>query len=92
MAQQCTVILGDPQKLADDLLAMGKEILEVEKTSSSGSFLVLSKTPAVAQSFDVISGDPEKLKTEINALIGGGKTIDLIIKTFSASHYVVVYR
>lgn len=92
MAQQCTVILGDPQKLADELLALGEEVLEVEKTSSSGSFLVLSKTPATAQVFEVIAGDPDKLKTEINTLIGAGKTIDLIIKTFSASHYVVVYK
>lgn len=91
MAQSCTVIQADPNSLALALSALSQEILIVEKTSSSGKFLVLSETAPTGQSFVVITGDPDKLASDLNALILAGNSIDLIIPTFSASHYVVVY-
>ncbi len=90
MAQSCTVIQADPDSLALALAALNEEVLLVEKTVSAGKFLVVSQTPSTSQTFTVIAGDPDKLADEINTMIGGGSTIDLVISTFSAAHYVVV--
>ncbi len=90
--QNVTVQQGDPWKLADDLAALNEEILIVEKTAASSKFLVVSQAPAIPQTIEVIVGDPDKLSDELNTLIGAGKSIDLVINTFSSAHYVVVYR
>jgi hypothetical protein len=92
MAQTCTVIQADPWTLATQLASLARTIQIVEKTSSAGKFLIVSDTPATSQIFLVITGDPAKLASSIQTLIGTGKIIDIIIPTFSASHYVVVYR
>ena len=92
MAQSCTVIQADPWTLASALQALGTTILVVEKTTSAGKFIVISDSAPSTQTFTVISGDPDKLASDINAIISGGSSIDLIIPTFSASHYVVVSR
>jgi hypothetical protein len=92
MAQQCTVIQGDPQTLATSLQALAGNVLIVEKSSSSGKFIVIYDTQPEAQNFQVIMGDPEKVASEINALTLSGADPLLIISTFSASHYVVVSR
>ena len=91
MAQVSQVIQADPTSLAAALLALNKKVLIVEKTSSAGKFLVISEAPAIGQLFVVIAGDPDKLANSIAALVAGGKTIQVIIPTFSASHYIVVY-
>ena len=90
MAQICRVIQADPQSLATALLALNEQVLIVEKTASSGKFLVVSKTPSTGQSFVVILGDPQKLSDEV-ATLAVSNTVSLIIPTFSASSYVVVY-
>jgi hypothetical protein len=90
MAQQCTVIQGDPATLASKLDQLNGNILIVEKSSSAGKFIVVYDTVAAVQNFQVIMGDPEKVAAEINALILAGNEPLLIIPTFSASHYVVV--
>ena len=91
MAQTCTVIQADPNSLALALAALGKNVSIVEKTSSSGKFIVVSEAPSTGQTFIVITGDPAKLALDISALIVGGHTIDFVAPTFSASHYVVGY-
>jgi hypothetical protein len=90
MAQLCTVIQGDPWTLKDQLIALAGNIQVVEKTTSAGKFIVIYDTVPLAQNFTLISGDPQKLSSEINAIIAGGSLIDLIIPTFSSSHYLVV--
>lgn len=90
MAQVSQVIQADPTSLAAALLALNREVLIVEKTSSAGKFLVVSEAPSTSQVFTVITGDPDKLSSSIATLVSGGSTINLIIPTFSASHYVVV--
>lgn len=92
MAQVCSVIQADPNTLATSLAALNREVLLVQKTSSAGKFIVISEAPAVSQTFTVISGDPDKLASDMAAIVLGGDTIDLVIPTFSASHYVVVSR
>lgn len=92
MAQQCTVIQGDPWTLASELQALAGNILIVERSSSSGKFIVVYDTVAVTQNFQVVMGDPEKVASEINALTLAGDEPLLIIPTFSSSHYVVVSR
>jgi hypothetical protein len=90
MAQVAQVIQADPNSLAAALQALNREVLIVEKTSSAGKFLVVSESPSTSQTFTVITGDPEKLANSVAALVTSGDTINLIIPTFSASHYVVV--
>ncbi len=92
MAQVCSVIQADPWTLATELDALAEEILFVEKTASSAKYLVVSEAPAASQNFTVIVGDPDKLASDLQAIIDGGDTIDLIIPTTSAAHYVVVSR
>lgn len=90
MAQQCTVIQGDPESLKTQLIALAGTIQVVEKTTSAGKFIVIYDTTPLAQNFTVVTGDPQKLSSEINAIIAGGDLIDLVIPTFSSSHYLVV--
>jgi hypothetical protein len=91
MAQNCTIIQADPWSLADALFALSEEVLIVEKTSSSGKFLVISQAPSTGQIFNVVVGDPEKISNEVNTILGSFD-VDLIIPTFSASHYIVVSK
>lgn len=91
MAQVAQVIQADPASLAIALAALNRQVLLVEKTSSAGKFLVVSEAPSTSQSFTVVAGDPDKLASSIATLVSGGDTINLIIPTFSASHYVVVH-
>ena len=95
MAQVCTVIQADPNTLAAELniLASTEEILHVVKTKSAGKFLVISDNAAsTSQVAAVIVGDPDKLSAELAAVIALPATIDLVSDTFSAAHYVVVYK
>ena len=91
MAQSCTVIQADPWTLASELGSAGAGVAIVEKTSSAGKFLVVLDSAISGQTFEVIAGDPDKLAAELTTLVGGGSVINLIIPTFSASHYVVAY-
>jgi nitrate reductase NapAB chaperone NapD len=90
MAQLCTVIQADPQALATALTALAGTIEIVEKTTSAGKFLVVYDSAPSSQAIVVITGDPESLAASLNTIISGGDLIELIIPTFSASHYVVV--
>jgi hypothetical protein len=90
MAQQCAVIQGDPQSVVSQLINLNGNILIVEKTTSSGKFIVIYDTIYANQTFTIISGDPSKLALEISSLITLGKIIDLITPTFSSSQYIVV--
>ena len=90
MAQQCTVIQGDPESLKTQLIALAGNIQVVEKTTSAGKFVVVYDTIPVTQNFTVIQGDPQKLSSDINGIIAGGDIISLIIPTFSSSYYLVV--
>jgi len=90
MAQVCTVIQGDPQSLVSQLLNLNGNVLIVEKTTSAGKFIVIYDTIYANQTFTIVSGDPQKLSSDIAALITSGKVIDLIASTFSASQYLVV--
>jgi hypothetical protein len=38
-----------------------------------------------------VVGDPEKISNEVNTILGSFD-VDLIIPTFSASHYIVVSK
>lgn len=91
MAQVSRVIQADPNSLAAALNALNEEVIMVEKTASNGKFLVISKTPDIGQTFQVIAGDPDKLADSLTTLIGGGSVIAFIAPTFSAAHYVVGY-
>lgn len=91
MAQVCTVVQADPWTLASTLDAYTSGVLVAEKTSSSGKFIIVSDDSLPSQTFVVIAGGPDKLANAITDLITGGATIELIIPTFSASHYVVAY-
>jgi hypothetical protein len=62
-----------------------------EKSSSAGKFIVVYDDSSDDQLYSVISGDPAKLASEINALIALGRIIWAVVPTFSAAHYVVVY-
>lgn len=92
MAQQSLVIQADPWTLATELSALPTGAKIVEKTSSSGKFIVVIDDAITGQSHDVIAGDPDALTAAINVLIAGGASIDFVAPTFSASHYVVGYR
>lgn len=91
MAQSCTIIQADPWTLASELGSIGSGVSIVEKTSSAGKFLVILDSAISGQTFEVITGDPDKLASDVAALVGAGSVINLIIPTFSASHYVVAY-
>jgi hypothetical protein len=91
MAQTSQVIQADPKSLALALTALGRKVTIVEKTASSGKFLVISESPSAGQTFVAITGDPAKLAADVTALIVGGHTINFIAPTFSAAHYVVGY-
>lgn len=94
MAQVSSVIQADPNSLAAALntLAATDEIQIIQKTTSAGKFVVVSDDAApTGQVAVVIAGDPEKLASEIQDLIDASNTINLVVQTFSAAHYVVVY-
>lgn len=91
MAQISTVIQADPWKLATSLAALPGNVQIAEKSVSAGKFIVVYDNTADDQTYTVVVGDPDKISASINALITGGATIDLIIPTFSAAHYVVVH-
>jgi hypothetical protein len=91
MAQMCNVIQADPWTLATQLGAYTAGVTLVEKTSSAGKFLVVVDSTLPANTYAVIAGDPSKLALDLNTLVLAGKVIQLVIPTFSASHYVVAY-
>lgn len=94
MAQVTRVIQADPWTFAASLntLAATEQIQIIEKTASAGKFLVISDNAApTGQTAVVISGDPQKLSDEINAIIALPATVEIVTPTFSAAHYVVVY-
>lgn len=95
MAQVCQVIQADPDTLAAELntLASTNEIIHVVKTKSAGKFLVISDDAgSTSQIASVITGDPDKLVDDLDAIIATPYTIDLVVETFSAAHYVAVYK
>lgn len=95
MAQISQNLLGDPWTLVNGLntLAATNELQIVKKTTSSGTFLIVSDNAApTGQTVVVITGDPQKLSDEINAIIALPATVEIVEPTFSAAHYVVVYK
>jgi hypothetical protein len=95
MAQISQKLLGDPWTLANGLntLATTSEIQIVKKTTSSGTFIIVSDNAAPSgQIAVVIAGDPQKLSDEINAIIAIPAIVEIVEPTFSSSHYVVVYK
>jgi hypothetical protein len=94
MAQVSSVIQGDPWKLASDLntLAASNFIQIISKTYSSGKFIVVRDNAGTAgQTAVVVSGDPDYVKTQIDAFIALGRSIEIVTQTFSSAYYVVVY-
>jgi hypothetical protein len=91
MAQISVVIQADPWSLATALAALPGNVSIAEKSSSAGKFIVVYDDSSDDQLYSVISGDPAKLASEINALIALGRIIWAVVPTFSAAHYVVVY-
>ena len=94
MAQVASVIQADPWKLASDLntLAASNSIQIITKTYSTGKFIIVRETGgATGQTAVVIAGDPETLKAQIDTLIAGGASIEIVSPTFSSAYYVVVY-
>lgn len=92
MAQQSLVIQADPWTLQQELTGLAVGVKIVEKTSSSGKFIVITDDALNGQTYEVIAGDPDALSLAVNILIGAGAIIDFIAPTFSASHYLVGYR
>lgn len=91
MAQISTVIQADPWKLATSLAALPGNVQIAEKSASAGKFIIVYDNTADDQTYTVVVGDPDKISASINTMITGGATIDLIIPTFSAAHYIVVH-
>lgn len=91
MAQSCTVIQADPWSLAEALAAIPANVVIIEKSTSAGKFIVVTDDSADDQEYTVIVGDPDKLATELNAIITLGKDIIWVAPTFSAAHYLVVH-
>lgn len=95
MAQVSSVIQADPNTFADELntLAATNEIQIITKTKSAGKFLVISDDAAsTGQVAVVISGDPQKLADDIADIIALPATVEIVSETFSAAHYIVVYK
>jgi hypothetical protein len=95
MAQVTQKLIGDPWTLASTLttLAATNELQIIKKTTSAGSFIVVSDDAAsTSQVVVVIAGDPQKLADEINAIIALPATVEIVEPTFSAAHYIVVYK
>jgi nitrate reductase NapAB chaperone NapD len=95
MAQVSRVIQADPNTLASELntLAATEEIQIITKTKSAGKFIVISDDAApTGQAAVVVAGDPQKLVDELTSLIALPATIYVVASTFSAAHYVVVYK
>jgi len=92
MAQISTVIKGDPISVVAQLngLASANEIQVVEKTYSSGEYLVIyDNAGGASQLASVLKGDPTSVQTQINLLIGAGsKTV--LSDTFSSGAYILV--
>ena len=95
MAQVTRVIQADPWKLQDELIALAatEEIQIVTKTYSAGKFLVVSDNAGgTGQQVGLTVGDPDKLASEINDLIALPSVVEIVEKTFSGAHYIVVYK
>jgi hypothetical protein len=91
MAQISTVIQADPWSLATALAALPGNVSIAEKSTSAGKFIVVYDDGADDQSYTVLVGDPDKVSAAINVMIAGGATIDIVVPTFSAAHYIVVH-
>jgi hypothetical protein len=87
MAQVARVVSGDPATVRAQLatIAATETIRIVEKTFSSGDYIVITDNAASAgQIVSVLKGDPA---TVVAAMPAG---IDVVCPTFSASQYLVV--
>lgn len=94
MAQQVTTVKGDPNWVKSLLqtIALTNSLQIIEKTNSAGQFIVLYDDAApTGQTVEVLRGDPTTINQQLNVLIAGGATIEIICTTFSASYYLVVY-
>ena len=97
MAQVTATYKGDPKTLATQLntVAAANTLQIIQKTISAGSFTVTydNAGPSVpVQVVEVLVGDPDALTARLNALVALGKVIQVTSNTFSASHYLVVYK
>lgn len=91
MAQIAQVMKGDPATVADELIALAatNELLIIEKTFSSGEYVVVSDDAAgTGQSVSVLKGDPATVVVDFGGL---GPQIDIVAPTFSAAQYIVVH-
>ena len=87
MAQVARVITGDPTSVRSQLttLAATESIKIVEKTFSSGDYIVISDNAAgTGQVVTVVKGDPATVAT----LLPAG--VEILCPTFSASQYLVI--
>ena len=94
MAQVAVVIKGDPVTVAAaiDTLCSTNTVVEVTKTFSAGSFLVVSDNAAAdGQTCVVVKGDPATVAAEVQALISGSTTA-ILTETFSKGSYILVYN
>lgn len=90
MARVSRVISGDPAKVAEQIntLAATERILIVEKTFSSGAYIVVTEnTTPNGQTCQVVKGAPAAVAALLN-----GITVDILCPTFSASQYIRVRR
>lgn len=87
MAQVARVVTGDPATVRAQLatIAATETIKIVEKTFSSGDYIVVSDNAAGSgQVVSVLKGDPA---TVVAAMPSG---VDIVCPTFSASQYLVI--
>lgn len=93
MAQVVQKYKGDPDSVATLLnaLAVGNDIQIIEKTFSSGEYLVIyENTAGTGQTVAVVKGDPSTVATLVNTLTVGATKV-ILSDTFSAGSYLVAY-
>ncbi len=88
------IMTGDPASIISQLvvLAATNKVQIIQKTKSSGSYIVVSdNTAPTGQSFVVIKGDPDTVSAETTALIALGNVVEIVAESFNAAVYIVVY-
>jgi hypothetical protein len=93
--QIAAVLKGAPDTIKGllETLALTNEIIRLTKTNSGGEFIIVYDNAGTAnQNVYIIKGDSQKLADDLNTIIGGGETIDIVCDTFYAANYIVVSR
>lgn len=92
MSQFVEVISGAPGDIADqvDAFALANTVLFVEPSGEKNKYLVgLDDVGTINQSCTVISGNAEKLQSEVDTILLT-EVIDVLILTHFKNNYLVV--